>query len=251
MEIVILDKTNVEKYDQCLLKNKKHPGYQAKVNWLNKRFKEGLKIKRAVDENGQAVSFIEYVPIENAWRAVDGKNYFFIHCVYTSPKKFQEQNYMSLLLNDCINEAKKENKNGVAVITADGSFMADKRIFEKNGFELVDEKRGGYQLLAHSFDKTNLPKFKEYEKSLSQYKGLHLFYTDQCPALAKPVGEIQTTCKEKGIEIKIHYIQSSSDAQNAPFISGTFGIIYNSKVMAERCISNTRFLNILKKLNLI
>ena len=246
IKIVDINENNIEKYDICIMKDKKNPGYQAKVNWIKKRFKEGLRIKRIIDASDNATSYIEYIPIENAWRAIKGENYLFVHCIYTYPKKNQNSGYMSLLIKECIKDAKIQSKNGVAVITTKKPFMADERVFEKNGFKIIENK-SEYQLLVYELNQGKYPIINNFVQEQAKLKGLHLFYTDQCPALAKPVQEIQETCQEKGINLNIHYVKSAKEVQNSPFISGSFGIIYNNKILAERCISNTRFLNILKE----
>jgi hypothetical protein len=250
MEVIDITKKNIESYDHCLMKNKKSAGYIAKVAWLKTRFKDGLKIKRIIVDD-LPVNFIEYLPIENAWRAVLGKNMLFIHCLFTYPKKYQGFRHMTTLIEECISDAKKNKKDGVAVIVSQASFMADKRIFEKNGFEVCAEK-GIYQLLFFRIKKgVNVPMFRDTEKILKKNKDLHLYYSDQCPALAKPVSEIQETCKKNKITLIVHHMTKAKEAQNAPFICGTFGITYNDKVLVERCVSNTRFVNILKQNKII
>ena len=58
----------------------KAEGYSRKLTWLKNRFSEGMKIK-IVYENGRSVGFIEYIPGESAWRAVNADNYLVIHCI--------------------------------------------------------------------------------------------------------------------------------------------------------------------------
>ncbi len=249
MKIITITEKNLTTYDHCLIKNQKMPGYINKCNWIKSQLKKGLIIKRAVTDNDQTIGFIEYIPIENAWRAVKGKNYLFIHCIFTYPKKYQGQQIGSKLIRECIKDAKKLKKDGIAIISSKGSFMADKRIFEKMKFQTVTEYNK-HQLLALKLNpKSDLPKLADIDSSLKKYKGLHLFYSDQCPSLAKPVSEITEACKKEKIKLSTNYITSSSDAQKAPFISGTFGVVYDGKVYAERCISKTRFFNIVNQLN--
>ena len=51
----------------------------------------------------------------------------------------------------------------------------------------------------------------------------------------------------KKIKINAHFIKKSEDAQKTPFISETFGVIYNERMYAERCIRKTKFFNIVKQ----
>ena len=51
--------------------NHKNQGYQPKVDWLEKRFEEGLRFFLFRDDKGKPLAFLEYVPGEYAWRPVD------------------------------------------------------------------------------------------------------------------------------------------------------------------------------------
>ncbi len=249
MKIIDISEGNIEKYDHCLIKNSKSPGYIAKTNWIKSQFKNGLVIKRAVTDNDETIGFIEYIDIENAWRAVKGKNYLFIHCIFTYPKKHQGNGVARALIEDCIKDAKRRQKDGIAVITSKKSFMSDNRIFLKSKFKEVDSSND-HELLELAFCPTaTKPEVNDIEKKLKKYNGIHLFYSDQCPSLAKPVHEIIAECKNSNIKINVHYIKTARQAQNTPFISGTFGVVIDGKICAERCVSLTRFLNIVKKRN--
>jgi hypothetical protein len=63
----------------CYMSKRNSPGYQQKLNWLQARFREGMRIKiLKLPDRG----FIEYIPGEYAWRAVDASGYMFIHCIW-------------------------------------------------------------------------------------------------------------------------------------------------------------------------
>ncbi len=251
MNIITINKSNVEEYDHCLIKNQTLPGYAAKSAWVKDQLKNGLVTKRMVTHDGKAVGFIEYIPIENAWRAVEGKNYLFIHCIFTYPKAFQGQDVGEKLVKECIKEAKNNKKDGVAVLTSKNSFIADNRLFEKLGFVETEEINRHQLMVLKLKQESETPRIRDVQSLLEKCKGLHLFYTDQCPALAKPVREIAEACKEERLDLKVHYLKSPKEAQNTPFISGTFAVIYDGKVYGERCISKTRFMNIVKQVGLV
>ena len=67
---------NVEKTGFfCYMSKRKAEGFQRKLKWLRERFAEGMRIKIfELPERG----FIEYIPGEYAWRAVDAKGYMVI-----------------------------------------------------------------------------------------------------------------------------------------------------------------------------
>lgn len=109
--VINVDETTIAHYPKgpaCFL-NPNNEGYQIKRDWLKARFAEGLTIKVLYAEAARkVVGFIEYVPGEYAWRAVDAQGYLFIHCIWVSPNAYKEHGYGygSRLVNECIKDAK-------------------------------------------------------------------------------------------------------------------------------------------------
>ena len=252
IEIIDVNSKNISKYGFYCVREPKHVGYQAKLNWCKKRFAEGLKLKLLYSTSEKkAVGFIEYVPGEHAWRGVDAKGYEFIHCILLMLNKYKKKGYATKLLNECIKDAQDEKTNGVAVVTRKGVWMAGNDLFLKNGFEVVDQAPPDFELLVKKFKKNApTPKFKgDWEKRLGKYKkGLFIIHSGQCPYIAKSVIEMTQTAKKKyDINPKVVELKNPREAQAVPNPFGTFSIIYNGKLVADHPISNTRFINILKK----
>jgi len=228
IKIIGLNSENVSEYEPVCFLNPKNEGYQKKLEWLKKRFSEGLLIKQLYsEEERKCIGFIEYTPGEYAWRAVEAKGYVFIHCIWISPNKFKEKGYGSLLVEECIKDAKNEGKYGVAVVTSEGPFMAGKDLFLRNGFKSVAKAKPSYELMIKTLKKGPLPKFTDWEKKLSEYEGLNIIYANQCPWVARSIEDLGEIAKKKAVEVKMIELKSAKETQNA--------------------ISNTRFLNILKK----
>jgi hypothetical protein len=72
---------NVAEAGICCNKDKKSPGFKAKVEWFKLKINQGLKIQLVLDERGKQIGFIEYIPGEMAWRPVNAAGYLFIHCI--------------------------------------------------------------------------------------------------------------------------------------------------------------------------
>jgi ribosomal protein S18 acetylase RimI-like enzyme len=230
----------------CFL-SPKHEAHMAKLGWLKERFIEGFSVKLLfVGSDKKPVGFIEYVPGEFAWRSVDASGYLFIHCVWVSPNKYREKGFGSCLVDECVKDAKVQGKSGVAVITSDDSFMADKGLFLKNGFEViaVDDH---FNLLVKSLKKGPLPKFRDWHKQLTKYSGLNIVYSKQCPWVIRSIGEMRELAEKHALSLKITELASAKEAQNAPSVYATFTLINDGKIFADHYISSTRFLNILKK----
>jgi hypothetical protein len=109
IQIVDTNSENLLDYGVCSYKSLDTEGYPEKVDWLKKRFKEGLKIKTLYTEEAGPQGMIEYIPGKYCWRPVEAKEYMFIHCLFVGYKKpYKGKGYGSLLIDECIKDAKKE-----------------------------------------------------------------------------------------------------------------------------------------------
>lgn len=251
LQIIDANASSIHQYGMCGYKNKKHIGYQRKLDWVAKRFDEGMKYKMLVDENGNSVGGIEYIPAEYAWRPVKANGYMFIHCIYIMKKDAQGKGYGIQLVQECIDDARAMGKYGVAVVARKGSWMAGISLFEKLGFKIYESARPDFKLMALKFDmEACSPKFAGvWVKELKRYEdGLTIITSDQCPYVVKSVTEIIEVAEtEFEITPNIVHIEDSEQAKTVPCAFGCFCIIYNGKVVAENPISKTRFRNIMKK----
>lgn len=253
MEIVTINKSNLEEHPGvvCFI-NKKNPYHPIKVDWINQQLSEQLKIKLLYTENPRKLAgFIEYIPGEYAWRAVSAKGYLFIHCIWIYPNKNKNQGLGTRLVEECIKEAREGNYKGVAVVTSKSAFMAESSLFLKNGFEKIPIEDKGNELLALSFNGTELPKVNDWKSRLKSFHGLHIVYTKQCPWVARMVEETKDTALANKLDLQITELKTAEESQNAPSLYASFNLIYNGKLLADRYISNTRLKNILKKEKLI
>ena len=132
------------------------------------------------------------------------------------------------------------------MVASDGPFMAGKELFLKNGFEIV-QKSSNYELLVKKLKQGPLPKFNDWEQQLNNYQGLNIIYSNQCPWVARSIKELAEIAKNNGLELKITELKTATQAQNAPSIYSVFNIVYDGKLITDHYVSNTRFLNILKK----
>lgn len=247
-KIINVDENNISQYPPTCFLNPKNEGYQIKSEWLKDRFSEGMKIKLLYVENEKKCNgFIEYVPGEYTWRAVDAKGYMFIHCIWMNPNKYKNKGYGSLLVKESIKDAEKQEKYGVAVVTSEGAFMAGKDLFLKNGFKSIASAKPSYELMVKILKKGPLPKFMGWEKQLNKYQGLNIIYSNQCPWVARSIKELDEIAKKEGLKLNITELKSAKDAQNAPSIYASFNVIYNGKLLADHYISSRRFQNILNK----
>ncbi len=237
---------------RCGIKNKEHEGYRRKTSWLKRAMKQGLRAKVLLTEKNIQCGYIEYTPGRYAWRGVEADGYMFIHCVWTFFKSLQGRGHGGRLIQGSVDDAKRAKMLGVAVIARDNSWLADSRIFLKNGFEVVDAAPPDYQLLVKRFKKSApAPRFKgQWDKRLRKLgKGLTIIRADQCPHTAKFADEIAEMARTTyGIKPRTVELKTPRDARSAPTPYATFAIVYDGQLLADHQISRTRFGNIMDKL---
>ena len=244
--IVEVTLDNIAEHPQviCFI-NPKHEFYHKKIDWLNEQFENGLKTKLLyLKEEKRPVGFIEYIPGENCWRAVNAKGYMFIHCLWTNGKKYQHQGLGGLLLREVEKDAKE--MAGVVAVTSDKSFMTDSQIFLKNGYHIVSES-GKDQLVMKKLNDGPLPAINDWQSELSKYKNLSIVYSKQCPWVARFLEEVKPFLEKENLEPEIIEIKTPAEAQKAPSLYSVFNLISDGKLLADRYISTTRFMNIVRK----
>lgn len=252
-KVKLVDATveNAGQFAICGYKNPKNEGYKRKIEWIKQQLKNGLRYKFLVSGEKGAVGAIEYLPGEFAWRPVNAKNYMFIQCIYIMSKAFKGKGFGQIMLEACIEYAKNDKMNGVTVVTRKGTWMADKDLFEKNGFEVIDKAKPDFELMVKKFDKNAPdPAFKAVASEISErYKnGLFIITSDQCAYTAKAINDITKAAKEElNMEANVVQLSNHKEAQESPCAFGTFCIVYNGSVIAGHPISKRRFLNIMTK----
>jgi GNAT superfamily N-acetyltransferase len=233
VEIVAVDAANVAEHGFFCYKSKpKSEGYGRKLDWLEQRFSEGMGIK-ILYEGKRSVGFIEYIPGEYAWRAVNAEGYMVIHCLWVVGKG-KGKGYGSRLLNECVEDARKAQKHGVVMVSSSRVWLAGKKVFLKNGFEVVGQAPPSFELLVKRFDDAPLPTFPDdWDARSSQYgSGLTVVYSDQCPYMPDAVKGVLEIADERELEARTVKMESSRQVQeSAPSAYGVFSVLYNGRLV--------------------
>ncbi|MHC4296837.1 MAG: GNAT family N-acetyltransferase [Planctomycetota bacterium] len=247
-EYEIID-TNVDNIGGCSLcgnKNANNLGFRRKTKWLKERYAEGLRYKVLRSKKAGDIGMIEYAPASHAWRPVEAPGYLVIHCLWVI-RKHKGKGLGSLLLENCLRDARRSKCRGVAVVTSSDSFMAGRDLFIKAGFVSV-ESIPPYELLVKKLKRgAPDPRFiVDTERALKRYKkGLTILAADQCTLVIKSVERIAEASRMLGLEPRVVRISSARASRELPTPYGVFCIIHDGKLIAERPISGTRFTNIM------
>lgn len=246
MEMVNVTPENAEKETFFCIKDVKSAGFKSKQRWFEKRYAEGLRMK-ILKINDKMIGFIEYVPANEAWRPIDAPDFMFIHCIVVYSKKDRSKGYGAMLINEAVKEAKTLGLSGVCTMTSKGAWVAEKKVFEQNGFKQI-EKKGRFELLSKKWnDSAEDPKLIDWTANQKGYKGWNLIYADQCPWHEKSAFDLSNSAMDVGIDLKLKKIETVEEAKNAPSGFGTYSLLYNGRLIEDHYLSATRFKNILKK----
>lgn len=251
-EIEDVDINNVDqKGFFCYMSKRKEPGFKQKREWLEARFSEGMKIKILHETGGRDAGFIEYIPGEYAWRGVHAPGYMTIHCLWVVGKG-KEKGYGTELIKECLEDAKRQGKAGVVMVTTDRVWLAKKPIFLKNGFKEVDQCLGVFQLLVNNFGLGGDVRFPTNwdERAQKFGDGLTILRTPQCPYIENATNDILGFAQAKGIPTRVHVISTASEVQTtAPSPYGVFGVVLDGKLLADHYLLQKDFDKLLAERN--
>lgn len=238
-----------ENLNECgmgCIRNRNHPGYARKVEWLRKRFAEGLRFLIFRDERENPLAFLEYVPGEFAWRPVEARGWLFIHCLWVFGAGQRIDGLGSRLIRASIEQADRDGKSGVAAMVSNGTWMVGKEIFLKNGF-ISTAVRDRFELVIYPLREGAEPRFRDIDANAAKYRGLHVVFSDQCPMLSKSVHDLSEAATECGLKLRVTVLKSARAAQNAPSYYGVFSLLWNGRLLSDHYVSRSRFKNIVRK----
>lgn len=228
-EFINLTIDNIGKeYLCCAIADKKHQrGVDVKRTWLADRIAEG-HVFRKLNEKGKV--FIEYAPIEKAWVPIVGDNYIYIYCLWVSGS-FKGKGYGKELLNYCIEDAKKQKKAGVCILSSTKKipFLSEKKFMQKFGFETVDTVDNEYELMALSFNGLKPQFTADVKKQRIDNETLTIYYGLQCPYIPNCIEQIETYCKANGISVELIKVDTLEKAKELPCVFNNWAVFYQGK----------------------
>ncbi len=220
----------------CFMSKRKTVGFANKLGWMKERLLEGLTIHMTT-KGGRG--FIEYIPGEYAWRAVDAKGYMFIHCIWNVGKS-RGNGLSQALLHMCEEDSIAQGMHGVAMITSEGNWLIHKQFLLGQGYELVDTAPPSFSLMVKKFRAAPDPTFcGDWERKQQAFgKGLTLVRTHQCPYLETVASTTRGVAEELGVSFQDVILHSAKEVrEKAPCAYGVNAILYNGKFLSNTWLS--------------
>ncbi len=241
-QIINITKENIDGEHICCAMGKD----QAKKAWLKERFAEGLVFKR-LDDRGKV--FIEYMPVEAAWKPVEGANWLIINCLWVSGK-FKGQGWSSRLLEECLKDARDQGKAGVLYVSTGKKehYLTDKSFFIHKGFEVIDEAPPSFELLAYRIqDETSQPRFSSAAKQNipGETEGFRFVYSDQCPFTGEYVPLMAGWAREAGYKTEVIRLTSAEQSRELAGPFGTLGIWFQGRPVGHSPMTEKTFAKLL------
>jgi ribosomal protein S18 acetylase RimI-like enzyme len=238
VELITVDAGNVEEHGFFCYKSKpKSEGYQRKTRWIQDHGKNDLKLKIIV-EGERSVGFIEYAPGEHTWRVVDAPDFLVIHCLWVVGRS-KGKGYGSILLSECVEDARRQGKKGVAMVTTRGNWLANEKALRKNGFEKTDSAPPAFDLMVKTLGggsarppQAAFP--SNWEERLGRFPpGVTIVYADQCPYTPDAVKGAVKAFAERGIEARVVELESAAEVrERSPSAYGVFGIVWDGSLFS-------------------
>ncbi len=249
---ITLDKTNIDnEHICCAISDKKcSESYQLKKDWLKKEFDNGYVFRRI---DARAKVFIEYGPAEKGWVPISAPNYLLINCFWVSGQ-YKGKGYAKQLLQFAIDDAKKNNKNGLVTVvgTQKFHFMSDTKWLLRQGFTTVEKTSSGFSLLVYKLNESaENPKFNDSVKSgeCNEKDGITVYFSNRCPFAEFHVkNSLAETAEKRKLPLNVIKIENMEQAQNSPSPATIFSLFFNGKFVTtdlSTCL-DSRFDKIIK-----
>ena len=229
--IVNVDRSNIDETGFfCYMSKRKSEGYLRKLAWVKARLDEGMRIKMLkLPERG----FIEYIPGEFAWRAVNAPRHMVIHCLWVVGRS-KGKGFGAALLDACVADAKKAGMDGVAMVASPGNWLAGRKILEKKGFKAVDTAPPAFILMVKTLKPGPAPSFpRDWEARAARFgTGLTIITSGQCPYHASATQILREAARREGLKTRLIELCTAGDVQTrSPSPYGVFGIVLNGKLL--------------------
>jgi len=147
MHVTDLDEKNRPLYFVCLSdwSDEMKEAGDHKKNWYSKMRERGLRVKIAIDDEGNTGGMIQYLPIEES--LASGNGLYFINCIWVHGYKkgrgnFQKKGMGKALLQAAESDARELGAKGIAAWGISLPFWMKASWYKKYGYIPADKKSG-------------------------------------------------------------------------------------------------------------
>jgi GNAT superfamily N-acetyltransferase len=159
-----------------------------KSRWFEDAKKKGLRVKLAIDDNGEGAGMIQYMPVENTH--VSGEGLYLIYCVWVHGYKKGQGNYQkrgvgTALLEAAEQDARDLGAKGMAAWGVILPFFIRAAWFKKKGYTACDRDGIAALLWKRFSDDAVAPGWNKQKKTPETEQGqvtVHSYMSGWCPA---------------------------------------------------------------------
>lgn len=232
-EIITVTADNVEKHGFfCKMSARKTSAWQAKRDWLTARFDEGLQLRLL---GGGERGFVEFMPGDKAWRAIDGAGDFVvIHCLWVVGKS-KGHGHSTALLDEVETWARDQGYRGVAALTSTGNWLITPGVLEHRGYASVDRADPGFDLMLKRFSPGPDPRLSGTwdAKAAACGAGLTVLRSAQCPYLEDAASHACNAADKLGLVFTDRLIETAADLRaQSPTPYGTYALVRDGRLIA-------------------
>ena len=182
--------------------------------WYDKMLDNGLRVKLALDDQGQVGGMIQYLPVEHSF--AEGEGLYFINCIWVHGHKkgrgnFQKRGMGKALLKAAEGDAVERGAKGMTAWGISGPFWMKASWFRKQGYLKVD-KQGMQVLLWKPFTEDAIaPKWIKEKKKPNKTPGrvkVTAFKNGWCPAQNMVFERAKRAATEFGEEVAFQEIDT-------------------------------------------
>ncbi len=176
MKIIDLDQQHEDLYCSCMkgwCDNCLEAGSRKK-DWLEKMLPLGLGVKIAIDDDGEAVGMIQYLPIEHS--CAQGENLYFVQCICVHGYsegigKRQGRGMGKALLQAAEDDAREKGALGMAAWGMNAPYWMPAAWFVKHGYEQVDLEGTGVLVFKPFSEAAEPPRWIKRKKTPQSVAG--------------------------------------------------------------------------------
>ncbi len=217
MKIIDLDEENEKLYFVCLedWSDEMQEAGNHKEIWYKKIKDKGLRVKLAIDEQGNLGGMIQYLPIEYSF--IEGEDLYFILCIWVhgykkkSRRNFQKKGMGKALLKAAEEDVKNIGSKGIAAWGITMPFWMKASWYKKNGYQKTD-KNGVALLLWKPFSEDAIaPKWMKTKKNPVLKKNkvtVTCFKNGWCPAMNLVYERAKKVAHELGEKVVLNEIDT-------------------------------------------